>query len=1253
MLFGFRHALAIVTALGFFLATQVTRGQEAKSVDGRVMSARALLKNNDARTRQSAVRRLGRLGPSAAPAVPDLIACLTDSDHNVREAAAKAIGRLGPQARAAFPALLEALYDPDVTVRNVAARAFFELQPDPASAIPALVANIRAGPDRRALLALTALPSFGRPAIPALVELMKDHDPEVRKWAILGVGSFGSGMKDTIPDLIGLLRSPDRGTRSAAAGALTRIGDDAIEPLAQALSNSDAKIRGGASLALEDMGPSAGPAVPALLGALLSNKPPDDPRPPRPLGTVDFVRDGEPRPTGYHAALRAIGANAATGLALLLDHQDQQEQIVALRALQFMGANGDRAVPRLITVLRDPELRMEAASALGGIGPSARLALPTLIDGLNDADSVYRARVAETIGRIGWSRQMAQYSTETVARSAVAPLASALKDHDPGVRAAAALALADIGTDSAPARPDCLRLLSDPIGDVRVSAIRALSRFAGGFSLPPETLVRLMKDSDPRVRAAVLKQLHDRELETDAVIGGLLTALRDQDGAVRAAAATKLARTNGGEWIAVAEDGIGASQGSSVALARAMGAGVTLRWALDDPNPIVRTGAAYALAGLEGEATASIPLLQKRLKDDDVRVRMAAAIALAHFGTKARAAVPALIDALSDTGSIHFNDFSVASKAAQALQAIGPDATRKMLDRLCALAIDPNEDVSQSARDALKDLGPAITARLITLLIDAKTPRPLRGAIARVLESEYGLTWLTDDGISEDGAALFSDAIPALRDLAKGDDPDLAIPARSLLAGVDPSGEAAARLLLETAREEDPEDWDCDPILKALKPAVAGSMIDALRDEDEEVRTVAALALASIAEKLPLPEEDFDPQDADAIAARDLALRFRSKASGALIAALKDPDTQVRWAAAWALALVGPDEKSIVALIEAAKDTRTRVRPNAQIRLASFFGGGNSNCHYVGVAHDEYVRVAAIQALGAYGEGAVPAISVLVGALKSDDALTRWLAAMVLGEIGPKAKVAVPALAALVRSEIVLRDPPCNPDFDGSRFTAPALSVAAAWALGRMGAASQAAVPELIRALESAGDNEGVACASAHALGAIGSAAGRAIPALMKALNQPGTLSGEFAADALGKIGADAEPMLIPAVRNPNPEIRRRAIRALGGVGPAAAGTIPLLIQAMADPDEETREVVVQALGTIGKGAASKAAVPALIKALIDSDRAVRSKAAEALAIIGSDATDALEALRSLMGDVDEVRDAAERAIKKISRPVP
>lgn len=90
-------------ALGYYKPHPAHR----KEVVGALANA---LRDRDGGVRWIAVRGLMRLGPSAADAVPDLLAVLSDEKSPLRHLAAFALGNVGPQAEVAAPELLKVAY---------------------------------------------------------------------------------------------------------------------------------------------------------------------------------------------------------------------------------------------------------------------------------------------------------------------------------------------------------------------------------------------------------------------------------------------------------------------------------------------------------------------------------------------------------------------------------------------------------------------------------------------------------------------------------------------------------------------------------------------------------------------------------------------------------------------------------------------------------------------------------------------------------------------------------------------------------------------------------------------------------------------------------------------------------------------------------------------------------------------------------------------------------------------------------------
>jgi HEAT repeat protein len=262
-----------------------------------------------------------------------------------------------------------------------------------------------------------------------------------------------------------------------------------------------------------------------------------------------------------------------------------------------------------------------------------------------------------------------------------------------------------------------------------------------------------------------------------------------------------------------------------------------------------------------------------------------------------------------------------------------------------------------------------------------------------------------------------------------------------------------------------------------------------------------------------------------------------------LVAALDDRDPEVRSAAAWALGTLGPPGRS-GALGAAAEP--------AVPGLA-------------GALRDEQeaVRTAAAGALGALGPLARSVAPVLFAAL--DD---------------PRANVRAAAAQALARLELTAESVSSLAKALGNRDGY--VRAFAAWSLGNLGPDAREAVPALVEALGP----DDTANVVAAALARIGPAAAQAVPALVADLRGPDAGRRWRAARTLGRIGPLAESAvaeLMAALRDPNEAVRAHAARALGRIGPGAKPAAADLQLATGDSDPAVRAEARQALERLAR----------------------------------------------------------------------
>jgi len=241
---------------------------------------------------------------------------------------------------------------------------------------------------------------------------------------------------------------------------------------------------------------------------------------------------------------------------------------------------------------------------------------------------------------------------------------------------------------------------------------------------------------------------------------------------------------------------------------------------------------------------------------------------------------------------------------------------------------------------------------------------------------------------------------------------------------------------------------------------------------------------------------------------------------------------------------------------------------------------------------DPGVRAAAARLLGGAEDVEREAELTLYSALDDPSEPVRHAAARALYRIGPS-PLDVPRLTAALKS--------ADPYVVGF----------ATWTLGELGPDAAEAVPALLEALRDQPLGEGIGARSLAKLG--GDAASRAVPELIVALDSPERRHRFNAALALGRLGgraAEARPSLIRLLRNdPDPSVRGHAARALGRIG--GEETVEPLIAALDDLDGHVRSLAAQALGWLGPLAS--AARPRLERALTDPHRKVRRHAERAL----------------------------------------
>ncbi len=474
-----------------------------------------LLKDPSAEMRARAAEALGHHGPAADSARAALIEKLADPEAIVRRQAAKALARLKADPEATLPLLIKLLEDPDPSVRMRAMDALTEHGPKAMDRLIAALGNEKTA--YWACLVVSEIGAQAQVAVPALTKLLDSPKVEIRREAILALGSIGASAAPAAAQIAKALDDPLLAT--VATYALGRIG--AIPPEAEAkikqASTSDS-VRQTVSLwALARMHPQDKALVTQAATRLVENLNSDDPRVREASvhGLIDLAPGAEimdpllarflehADPAKAAAALRTaaqVGRLDAQRLTAALKHDKLQSHVAFL--LGEMGAKAEPVVPALAALLQDDEddTRREAAIALAKIGPAAKAAVPELIRLVQtpEGPAVYAACYA--LGRIGpaaieakpalsqalagkdetlsaiaaWALAQIDPKCTVTAPKSVPVLVRALSDHDARIRQQAAAALQCLGTLAKEALPALEKATQDENEQVRAAAQQAI-----------------------------------------------------------------------------------------------------------------------------------------------------------------------------------------------------------------------------------------------------------------------------------------------------------------------------------------------------------------------------------------------------------------------------------------------------------------------------------------------------------------------------------------------------------------------------------------------------------------------------------------------------------------------------------------------------------------------------------------------------------------------------------------------------------
>jgi len=544
MTFNYRMKALLLAAGGWLMLTGASACAGEVAVKGLI----GALSGTAEPARLAAIDELGAQGEKAAEAVAPLTKLLGDKSAAVRAHAADALGKIGEPAKSAAPELVELLGDSDELVRREAAKALVALRPGPKVMMPLFEKTMEGADPAVQMRILNAVSEAGEAAVPGLINALKNE--KIAYWACIVLRDIGPPAKAAVPALVEALKSPRPDVRREAVLALGAMNDAALPAVPQiAATLGDEHAVAAATFVLGQLGKISADAEAKIranaksedktlatvsLWALVRAHPEDKQlRREATEKIVECLKDKDP--FARVAAARALGALPPAPeitLPILEKMLKDADATTAQYALDALATIGPKAVPRLVELLKDKEIRVQVVYVLGQIGPGAAPAVDALAKLIDDPDENLSTEAVLAIGKIGPD-----------AKSAVPALVKSLQQENCPNAHAIVYSLGRIGPNAAAAEPMVVKAMKSKDGSLAVVSAWALTKIAPRSTTTAgaiPVLVAGLSDSLPETRRAAAESLANIGPAAREAMPALKKALNDESKSVREAAANAL-----------------------------------------------------------------------------------------------------------------------------------------------------------------------------------------------------------------------------------------------------------------------------------------------------------------------------------------------------------------------------------------------------------------------------------------------------------------------------------------------------------------------------------------------------------------------------------------------------------------------------------------------------------------------------------------------------------------------------------------
>jgi len=235
------------------------------------------LESDSVRTRAAAAYALNEIGEDAAEATPTLLEAIKDSDELVRALSISTLSQVGLDNDILVNVLAAAIQSETGLVQDVAADALVNIGGDAIPALGSVLKNDEAS-DLAKEVAATLLGDINQAdelggraldsAVSVLADTLSDGDSGVRKSAARALGDFGPLADVAIPALSRAMLGEDSGVSETAASSLTKIGQQSVPGLTEALNSDDALTRLYAADAIWTLTQDSSLILPTLVSSL-------------------------------------------------------------------------------------------------------------------------------------------------------------------------------------------------------------------------------------------------------------------------------------------------------------------------------------------------------------------------------------------------------------------------------------------------------------------------------------------------------------------------------------------------------------------------------------------------------------------------------------------------------------------------------------------------------------------------------------------------------------------------------------------------------------------------------------------------------------------------------------------------------------------------------------------------------------------------------------------------------------------------